>query len=190
MRYVFLTQKASFLSKDLWLSVLSLLMFLIFLFFSLLGSRELFVIPVEDIVERCGERGPHKVGNDEIAGDMIDVVECDPKCRRAAQQRYTFVESPFNVATPEEERRPRPVEGKIKTVHAERYGRLLQATSVSPHQVRRVAHCTVNGGPYRPEHPVRRNNLRFFQRLVPAHIPLRDVAADPAADVRADCRRK
>lgn len=67
-------------------------MFLFLLLFSLL-SRELFIIPVDDIVEHCGERSPHKVGNDEIASDRIDVVECDPNCRRTDRQRYDFIES-------------------------------------------------------------------------------------------------
>lgn len=167
-----------------------MLMSLIFLFLSLLDSWELFVIPIDDVVKYCGERSPYKVGNDEIAGDRIDVIECNSKCRCASRQRYNFIESPFNVMSSEEERRPRPVEDKIKTVYAERYSRLLQATPVPPHQVRRVAHCTVKSGPYRCEQPVRRNNFRFFQCLVPAHILFSDISADPAADVRADCCRQ
>lgn len=50
-----------------------------FLFLSFFNSRMLFVIPVDDIVEYCCERSPYKVGNDEVAGDRIDIVEYDPK---------------------------------------------------------------------------------------------------------------
>ncbi|KAL0114972.1 hypothetical protein PUN28_010501 [Cardiocondyla obscurior] len=38
-----------------------------------------------------------------------------------------------------------PFHGEIKAVNAKRYGRSFEATSVSPYEIRRVAHCTIEG---------------------------------------------